>query len=102
MLHPLSQETIQIFDAIAAILLRCFVITILALLFVWILIVFQGDYFYHIQTLFVSVSRQDFDLFILYLLTFMKVLNVVFFLFPFIAIKHFLHSQVKSDLREKS
>jgi len=80
MSQQLSPEAIQIFDAIAAILLICFIITVLALLFVWILIVFQGDYFYQIQTLFVDVSRRDFDLFILYSLTFMKVLNVVFFL----------------------
>lgn len=93
MTYPLSEEAIKIFDAIAAILLRCFIITIFALLFVWISVVFKGDYFYQLQTLFVSVSRQDFDLFVLYFLTFMKVLNVVFFLFPFIAIKHFLHSQ---------
>ena len=93
MSQPLSQGAIQIFDAIAAILLRCFLITLLALLFVGILIVFQGDYFYHIQTLFVDVPRPDFDLFLLYSLTFMKVLNIVFFLFPFIALKLFLVAQ---------
>ena len=93
MSQTLSQEAIQIVEAIAAILLRCFLITFLALLFVWILIVFQGDYFYHLQLLFVHVSRPDFDLFLLYSLTFIKVLNVVFFLFPFVAIKLFLVAQ---------
>ncbi len=93
MKQQLSKEAIETFDAIAAILLRCFVITVLALLFVWILIVFQGDFFYQIQTLFVDISRQDFDLFILYSLTLMKILNIVFFLFPFIGIKLFLRGQ---------
>lgn len=93
MSQQLSKEAIAIFNAIAAILLRCFIVTFLALLFVWILIVFQGDYFYQIQTLFVNVSHQDFDLFVLYSLTSMKVLNVVLFLFPFVALKHFLHGQ---------
>ena len=91
--QQLSKEAIGIFDAIAAILLRCFIVTFLALLFVWIAIAFKGDYFYQIQTHFFNVSPQDFDLFVLYSLTSMKVLNVVFFLFPFIAIKHFLHGQ---------
>lgn len=93
MSQQLSKEAIEIFDAIAAILLRCFIITFLALLFVWILIVFQGDYFYQIQTIFVNVSYQDFDLFVLYSLTLMKILNVVLFLFPFIAIKLLLRGQ---------
>ena len=89
----LSQDAIAVFDSIAAILLRCFILTVLALLFVWVLIVFQGDFFYQVQTLFVDVSRSDFDLFILYALTLMKVLNIVFFLFPFVAIKIFLRGQ---------
>ncbi|MEM8672841.1 MAG: DUF6868 family protein [Cyanobacteria bacterium P01_G01_bin.67] len=93
MSQQLSKEAIEIFDAIAAILLRCFIVTFLALLFVWILIVFQRDYFYQIQRLFVNVSHQDFDLFVLYSLTLMKILNVVLFLFPFIAIKLLLRRQ---------
>lgn len=89
----LSQDAIAVIDSIAAILLRCFILTVLALLFVWVLIVFQGDFFYQVQTLFVDVSRPDFDLFILYSLTLMKILNIVFFLFPFVAIKIFLRGQ---------
>ena len=89
----LSQDAIAVFDSIAAILLRCFILTILALLFVWILIIFQGDFFFQVQTFFFDVSRPDFDLFILHALTLMKVLNIVFFLFPFVAIKIFLRGQ---------
>ena len=91
--QQLSKEAIEIFDAIAAILLKCFIVAFLALLFVWIVIAFKGDYVYQIQTHFLNVSHQDFDLFVLYALTFMKVLNVVFFLFPYIAIALFLRSQ---------
>ena len=93
MIQQLSKEAIEIFNAIAAILLRCFLVTFLALLFVWILIVLKGDYLYQIQTNFFNVSHEDFDLFVLYSLTLMKVLNVVFFLFPFVAIKLFLRGQ---------
>ncbi len=102
MSQPLSQEAIQIFEAIAAILLRCFLITFFALLFVWILIIFQGDYLYHLQTLFVDISRPDFDLFLLYSLTFMKVLNIVFFLFPFIALKLFVVGQKRLTAKKVS
>ena len=96
MSQQLSKETYNILNAIAGILLRCFLITVLALLFVWILVFFQGNYFYQIQTFFVDVSRREFDLFLLYSLTFMKILNVVFFLFPFVAIKLFLLVQKDS------
>ena len=93
MSQQLSKEAVKIFNAIAEILLRCFIITVLALLFVWLLVFFAGDFFYQIQTIFVDISRREFDLFLLYSLTFMKVLNVVFFLFPFVAIKLFLRGQ---------
>ncbi|MDJ0735177.1 MAG: hypothetical protein QNJ47_14125 [Nostocaceae cyanobacterium] len=93
--QQLSSEALNILNAIAEILMRCFIITVLALLFVWIVVFFTGDLFYQIQTIFFDISRQDFDLFLLYSLTFMKILNVVFFLFPFIAIKLFL--RVKND-----
>ena len=91
--HALSEEVIQILNAIAAILLRCFIITVVASLFVWLVVLAVGDYIYQVHTLFFAITQREFDLFFLYSLTFIKSVNVVFFLFPFIAIKHLLRNK---------
>ena len=75
MSQQLSKEALKILNTITEILLRCFIITVLSLLFVWLLVFFRGDFFYQIQTIFVDISRREFDLFLLYALTFIKVLN---------------------------
>ena len=90
MSQPLSKDTRAILDITAAILLRCFIITVVTMLFVWLVFLVMGDYIYRGHTLFFDITQREFDLFFLYIMTFIKSLNVVFFLFPFIAIKHFL------------
>ena len=95
MSQPLSKETMTILDSIAAILLRCFIITVVAMLFVWLVFLVMGDYIYQGHTLFFDITQREFDLFFLYSMTFIKSLNVVFFLFPFIAIKHFLRNKAE-------
>ena len=91
--QALNKETMQIFDAIAGILLRCFLITVISSLFVWAMVGLLGDLFYQINTFWFDITRKEYDTYVLYSLTFMKVLNVVFFLFPFLAIKHFLRNK---------
>ncbi len=93
MSHALSEEAIKILNAIAGILLRCFIFTVVALLFVWIMVLIMGDSFYAIHSMFFDIPRKNYDQFLLYSLTFMKVVNVLFFLFPFLAIKHFLRGK---------
>jgi len=93
MSQSLSEEAIQTLDAIAGILLRCFIITLVASLFVWIVFLAMGDLIHRGHTLFFDISKREFDLFLLYSLTFIKALNVVFFLFPFLAIKHYLRGK---------
>ncbi|MHC4077809.1 MAG: DUF6868 family protein [Planctomycetota bacterium] len=80
-------EVVQVLDAIAAVLLRCFIITVVALLFVWVVACTMGDWIHALHTNWFEITRAQYDLFILYSLTFMKTLNVVFFLFPCVAIK---------------
>jgi hypothetical protein len=94
--HALSEEVMQILNAISGILLRCFIITVVALLFVWTTIMIMGDSFYYIYSIFFDIPRKNYDQLLLYSLTFMKVLNVLFFLFPFLAIKHFLRDKNKN------
>ena len=93
MSRALSEEVIQILNAIAGILLRCFIFTVVALLFVWTMIFIMGDSFYNIYSIFFDIPRKNYDQLLLYSLTFMKVLNILFFLFPLLAIKHFLRDK---------
>ena len=87
MKQALSEEAFQILDTIAAILLRCFIFMVTAQVFVWLVLFLAEDTLYQIYSKMFDLSKKEYDLFILYSLTFMKVLNVVFFLMPFLAIK---------------
>jgi hypothetical protein len=93
MKQTLSEEALQIFDAIAGILLRCFIFMLIAQVFVWLVLFLAEDPLYQIYTKMFDLSKKEHDLFILYSLTFMKVLNVVFFLMPFLAIKLMLRGR---------
>ncbi len=91
--EELSEDTIATMDAIANILLRCFVITVGAMLFTWVVWLVMGDAVYSIHHRMIDITRRDFDLFFLYTMTFLKGLNVILFLFPFIAIKWHLRGK---------
>lgn len=96
MSQALPTERLKLFDDVAAILIRCFIFNLIALLFVWSVVLLMGDTLYQIHSYLADLTRKEFDLFMLYSLTFMKVLNVVFFLIPFVAIKHLLLSRYKN------
>ena len=86
----LSEDTIATFNAIANILLRCFVITVGAMLFTWLVVFILGDVIFSIYSQLMEISRKEFDLFFLYTMTFLKALNILFFGIPFVAIKWYL------------
>jgi len=89
----LSEDTITTLDAIANILIRCFIITVGAMLFVWFVVFLLGDVIYSIYSQLMEISSKEFDLFFLYTMTFLKALNILFFGIPFIAIKWFLRGK---------
>jgi hypothetical protein len=93
MSQSLSDETVKTLDVIAAILIRCFFITVGAMLFTWVVWLVLGDVVHSIHGQMLEITRREFDLFFLYTMTFMKGLNVLFFLFPFIAIKWYLQGK---------
>jgi hypothetical protein len=93
MSHQLTENTIATLNTIAGILLRCFIITVGAMLFTWLVFLLLGDQVYCIQSRMIDITRGEFDLYFLYVMTFMKGLNLIFFLFPFIAIKWYLRGQ---------
>ena len=87
MSDTLPEDTIATFNAIANILLRCFVITVGAMLFTWLVVFILGDVIFSIYSQLMEISRKEFDLFFLYTMTFLKALNILFFGIPFVAIK---------------
>jgi hypothetical protein len=88
-----SENTIATLDAVAAILIRCFIITVGAMLFTWLVWLVFGDVVYAIYAQKLAITRKEFDIFFLYLMTFLKGANLLFFLFPFIAIKWYLRGR---------
>ncbi len=90
MSNALSEESVAKLDAIASILLRCFVITVGAMLFTWLVVFMLGDVIYSIYSQLMEITRKEFDLFFLYTMTFLKALNILFFGIPFVAIKWYL------------
>ena len=89
----LTDNTVATLDAIADILFRCFIITVGVMLFTWGVSLILGDVIYSIHAQLIDITRKEFDLFFLYVMTFMKGWNVLFFLFPFIAIKCYLRGK---------
>jgi hypothetical protein len=93
MTRTLSEDTIATLDAIANILLRCFVITLGALLFVWLVVLMLGDVIYSVYFQLIEISRKEFELFFLYTMAFIKAVNFLFFLIPFVAVKTYLRGK---------
>lgn len=83
----LSREAIHVFDAIAGVLLRCFLFLVLAQLVVWLALWLAGDPIYRMYAAMFDIARPDYDQLLFSSLILLKVLNVVLFLTPFIAIK---------------
>ena len=87
MKQALPEEALKTFDVIAGILLRCFIFLVIAQVFACLVIFLAEDTIYQIYAGIFDLSKKEYDLFILYSLAFMKILNVAFFLVPFLAIK---------------
>lgn len=93
MRREISEDTIAIIDTIADILLRCFVITVAAMSFTWVVWLGLGDVLHGIHHRMIDLTRKEFDLFFLYTMTIFKGLNLLFFLFPYVAIKWYLRGR---------
>jgi hypothetical protein len=80
-------------DAVADILIRCFIITVGAMLFTWLVWFLMGGVVHTIYAQKLAITRKEFDIFFLYVMTFLKGANLLFFLFPFLAIKWYLRGR---------
>ena len=80
-------------DVVAEILLRCFLFC-LALLIVWFMsYVVGGDWIYSIHSKWFNVSKHEFALMNYYGMALVKLCAIVFFLFPYGAIKLMLRKK---------
>lgn len=88
-----SEGVITNLNAIANILLRCFIITLGAMLFTWAVWLMLGDVIYSIYNQLYEITEKEFGLFFLYTMTLLKALNILFFGVPFVAIKWYLRGK---------
>ncbi|HSM18258.1 MAG TPA: hypothetical protein VK845_14830 [Gemmatimonadales bacterium] len=91
----LAKESIHLFDAIAGIVLRCFLFLVVAQLVVWAAFWLAGDPIYRLYAAMIDVPRPEYDQLVLSSMLLLKVLNVVLFLTPFIAIKLMLRGRLE-------
>ena len=90
MSNTLPESTIATLDSVAGILIRCFFITVGAMVFTWLVWLVLGDVIHSIHHQLYGLTAREFDLYFLYSMTIMKGLNVIFFFFPFCAIRWYL------------
>ena len=74
-------------EAIAAILLRCFLLCMAVLLLWFGFILLGADFAYGIHSQWFELSRHDFDLMNYYGMALIKGCGFMFFLFPYISIR---------------
>jgi hypothetical protein len=78
-----------VFQIIARILIRCFWLNA-ALLLIWAaLFLAAGDAVYTLHSKLLGIARQEFNLVWYGGMAFLKIVNIVFFLFPYLAIRWF-------------
>ena len=92
MATQLSRTDIGRLEVAAAILIRCFSITVGAMVFVWAVLLIAGEPVYQLQSCFFELSRDEMSLLNVSFLTLIKCLNIVLFLFPWAAIRLVLRS----------
>lgn len=78
-------------DRIANILLRCFIVTVVALVFVFAVVFVGGESIYRLQASMLGIDKQHMPMLTSGFLILIKCLGVTLFLFPWVAIRWFLH-----------
>ena len=91
-----DESDLKVLTILASILLRCFIFGTIALAFVWGVTAFAHEPFEKLHASWFGISAHEFNLFLYGFLTLIKCLNVVLFLFPWIAIEHYLFIQGKN------
>jgi hypothetical protein len=88
-------EMNHLLDIISGVLIRCFLLTF-ALLLTWFLFfLLGGEQGYRIHSQWFDLSRRDYDLLSYYGMAFMKISAILFFLFPYVAVRLVLRKSGK-------
>ncbi len=90
-------ETDAALTVIASILWRCFVVAIIGLIFSFTVYRLMSDQIGRLYSSLSNVNPDDFERIALAAYADVKILSVVAFLFPFLGIKWYLHSQQKAQ-----
>ncbi|HTZ16974.1 MAG TPA: hypothetical protein VMB78_00910 [Dissulfurispiraceae bacterium] len=80
-------------EALAAILGGSFLISYAILIFWFLVYLYAPDWLYGLNTKWFAIGRKEFDLINYGGMAFLKILNLVFFLSPFLAIKFLLRKK---------
>ncbi len=89
----IKDEQINCLDAVAGVLLRCFVLAFCLLLFSFVFYLLAADWAYSIHSRWFGISRHDFDLMYYYVMASFKMAAFLLFLFPFVSIKLILRKK---------
>ena len=88
-----KDEQNNLLDAVAGILLRCFVLSFCLLLLWFVLYLLAADWAYSIHSRWFEIDRHNFDLMNYYGMGILKIAGFMFFLFPFVSIKLILRKK---------
>ncbi len=89
----IKDEQINCLDAVAGVLLRCFVLAFCLLLFSFVFYLLAADWAYSIHSRWFEIDRNNFDLMNYYGMGILKIAGFLFFLIPYIAIKLILRKK---------
>ena len=84
---PGSSSTYELFDTLAKVLIRCFVLGYLFLLLWFGVFLLAGDLIYRLNGPLFDLSQHEVNLMHFYGIVFVKCCSILFFLFPYIAIR---------------
>jgi len=77
----------EVLEVVGKVLIRCFAMVLLVLLFWWAVLVLAGDLTYSVHSKFIPISRAQFNMIHYAGIALMKTVAFVVFLAPYIAIR---------------
>jgi hypothetical protein len=82
-----NDELNNLLDAVASVLLRCFLLSFCLLLLWFFFYLAASDWMYSMHSRLFEVERHNFDMVCYYGMGFIKMVGFLFFLFPYVSIK---------------
>jgi hypothetical protein len=92
-----TEEKKIIFDTVAAVLLRCFLLSLVLIYFWFAFYWLSGNTGYAIHKRFFSCSRHDYDILNYAGIAFFKICAILFFLIPYLATKWALQKKQRDE-----